>query len=138
MTVAEGRGATRQIRRMSTEMWWARLGQKIRALATWARLVRGTTTIWYVKGKGRGRTAEVETAEGSGTAEGIDTTADAEGRQRQVEGRRRGRAQTAMEGVKEGIRLWWWLEEGEGHNAKGPGSVTGRRRERTACTRRPP
>jgi hypothetical protein len=138
MTVAEGRGATRQLRRMSTEMWWARLGQKIRALATWARLVRGTTTIWYVKGKGRGRTAEVETAEGSGTAEGIDTTADMEGQQRQVEGRRRGRAQTAMEGVKEGIRLWWWLEEGEGHNAKGPGSVTGRRRERTACTRRPP
>jgi hypothetical protein len=30
MTVAEGRGATRQLRRMSTEMWWARLGQKIR------------------------------------------------------------------------------------------------------------
>jgi hypothetical protein len=138
MTAAEGRGATRRLRRMSTEMWWARLGQKIRALATWARLVRGTTTIWYVKGKGRGRTAEVETAEGSGTAEGIDTTADMEGQQRQVEGRRRGRAQTAMEGVKEGIRLWWWLEEGEGHNAKGPGSVTGRRRERTACTRRPP
>ena len=41
-------------------------------------------------------------------------------------------------GVKEGIRLWWWLEDGEGHTAKGPGSVTGRRRERTACPRRPP
>ena len=24
-----------------------------------------------------------------------------------------------------GLRLWWWLEAGEGHNAKGPGSVTG-------------
>jgi len=138
MTIAEGRGATRRLRRMSTEVWWARLGQKIRALATWARLVRGTTAIWYVKGRGRGLPAEVETAEGSDTAGENDTTAGVEGRQRQVEGRRRGRAQTAVEGVKEGIRLWWWLEDGEGHNAKGPGSVTGRRRARTACTRRPP
>jgi ribonuclease HI len=138
MTIAEGRGATRRLRRMSTEVWWAKLGQKIRAIATWARLVRGTTAIWYVNGKGRGLTAEVETAEGSDTAGENDTTAGVEGRQRQVEGRRRGRAQTAVEGVKEGIRLWWWLEDGEGHNAKGPGSVTGRRRERTACTRRPP
>ena len=138
MTVAEGRGATRRLRRISTEMWWTRLGQKIRAIATWARLVKGTTAIWYVNGKGRGLTAEVETAEGSDTAERNDTAAETEGRQRQMDGRRRGRAQTAMEGVKEGIRLWWWLEEGEGHNAKGPGSVTGRRRERTACPRRPP
>jgi hypothetical protein len=138
MTAVEGRGATRRLRRMSTEVWWARLGQKIRALATWARLVRGTTAIWYVRGKGRGLTAVAETAEGTGTADGNDTTAEMEGRQRQLEGRRRGRAQTAMEGVKEGIRLWWWLEDGEGHNAKGPGSVTGRRRERTAGTRRPP
>ena len=124
MTIAEGRGATRRLRRMSTETWWARLRQKIRALATWARLVRGTTAIWYVKGKGRGLTAVAETAEGNGTADGNDTTAEMEGRQRQLEGRRRGRAQTAMEGVKEGIRLWWWLEDGEGHNAKGPGSVS--------------
>ena len=84
------------------------------------------------QGKGRGLTAEVETAEGSDTAERNDTAAETEGRQRQMDGRRRGRAQTAMEGrVKEGIRLWWWLEEGEGHNAKGPGSVTARRRART-------
>jgi hypothetical protein len=132
MTIAEGRGATRRLRRMSTETWWARLRQKIRALATWARLVRGTTAIWYVKGKGRGMTAVAETATGNGTA------AEMEGRQRQLEGRRRGRAQTAMEGVKEGIRLWWWLEDGEGHNAKGPVSVIGRRRARPACPRRPP
>jgi hypothetical protein len=139
MTVAEGRGATRRLRRMSTEVWWARLGQKdLRALATWARLVRGTTEIWYVKGKGRGLTAEAEIAEGSDTADGNDMAAEMEGRQRQLEGRRRGRAQTAMEGVKEGIRLWWWLEDGEGHNAKGPGSVIGRRRARPDCPRRPP
>jgi hypothetical protein len=138
MTVAEGRGATRRLRRMSTETWWARLRQKIRALATWARLVRGTTKIWYVKGKGRGLTAVAATAEENGTVDGDDTTAEMEGRQRQLEGRRRGRAQTAMEGVKEGIRLWWWLEDGEGHSAKGPGSVIGRRRARPACPRRPP
>ena len=106
MTVVEGRGATRRLRRMSTETWWARLRQRIRALATWARLVRGTTEIWYVKGRGRGLTAVAETAEGNGTTDGNDTAAEMEGRQRQLEGRRRGRAQTAMEGVKEGIRLW--------------------------------
>ena len=127
MTIAEGRGATRRLRRMSTETWWARLGQKIRALATWARLVRGETGTWYVNGKGRGLTVEAETVEGNATADGNDTAAETEGRQRRVEGRRRGRAQTAMEGGKEGIRLWWWLEDGEGRNAKGPGSVTGRR-----------
>lgn len=29
------------------------------------------------------------------------------------------------------MRLWWWLEEGEGSNATGPGSVWRGRRERT-------
>ena len=45
----------------------------------------------------------------------------------------RGRAQTAMESAKEGIRLWWWLEAGEGYNAKGPEGVTARRRELRAA-----
>jgi hypothetical protein len=58
-------------------------------------------------------------AEGSGAAGGKDTADGTEGRQRPDGRLRSGRAQTAMEGVKEGIRLWWWLEEGEEHNAKG-------------------
>ena len=88
MTVAEGRGAMRRLRRMSTETWWARLGQKIRAIATWARLVRGTTASWYVNGKGRGMAAEADTAEGRYTAERNDTEAETDGQQRLEEGRR--------------------------------------------------
>ena len=131
VTIAEGRGATRRIRRISTETWWARLRQKICALATWARLVRGDTKAWYVIGKGRGLPVE-ETAEEHGTEEEEDNANRTEERQRQGERQTRGRAQTAMDSAKEGIRLWWWLEAGEGNNAKGPGSVTARRRARTA------
>ena len=130
LTVTEGRGATRRIRRISTETWWVSLRQKICALATWARLVRGETRTWYVNGKGRGLPVE-EAAEEHGTAEEEDTADRTEERQRQGERQMRGRAQTAMDSAKEGIRLWWWLEAGEGNNAKGPGSVTARRRART-------
>ena len=131
LTVTEGRGATRRIRRISTETWWGRLRQKICALATWARPVRGETRTWYVNGKGRGLPVE-EAAEEHGTAEEEDMADGTEERQRQGERQTRGRAQTAMDSAKEGIRLWWWLEAGEGNNAKGPGSVTARRRARTA------
>ena len=52
--------------------------------------------------------------EDHGTAEGKDTVEGTEERQQQMERQTRGRAQTAMESAKEGIRLWWWLEAGEG------------------------
>ena len=72
-----------------------------------------------------------EAEEEHGTAEEEDTADRTEERQRQGERQTQGRAQTVMDSAKEGIRLWWWLEAGEGNNAKGPGSVTARRRART-------
>lgn len=65
---------------------------------------------------GRGLPVE-EAAEEYGTAEEEDTADRTEERQRQGERQTRGRAQTAMDSAKEGIRLWWWLEAGEGNNA---------------------
>ena len=52
LTVAEGRGGTRRIRRIGTETWWARLRQKICALATWARLVRCVCVCVEKQGNG--------------------------------------------------------------------------------------
>ena len=94
LTVTEGRGATRRIRRISTETWWVRLRQKICALATWARLVRGETRTWYVNGKGRGLPVEEarrrNMARRKKRTRRIGRRSDSDkGRDRREEGRRR-------------------------------------------------
>ena len=82
----------------------------------------------------KGQSAWALTTAGAAKVEamaGVRAVARTEERQRQGERQTQGRAQTAMDSAKEGIRLWWWLEAGEGNNTKGPGSVTARRRART-------
>lgn len=106
--VEEGRGEERRLVRVDVERWWARLQQRTHAMATWARVVRRNDRGWYVRGEGRGRQGGEATERGGERDTGRETAV---------------RAGNATRGEREGVRLWWWLEEGDGGDARGPGSV---------------
>ena len=100
---------------------------------------RNDSDMRYVNGKGRGLTAEVETAEGSDTAGGNDTAADVEGRQRhgwkeggEEERKRRWRASRKESGYGGG-----WRKE-RGTTPKDQGASQAEDEHERSVARRPP
>jgi ribonuclease HI len=108
--MVEGRGDARRLVRVDEEKWWSRLQQRVHAVAAWARVHGGDTRRWYVRGEGRGIAA-------------AETNAAARPERDAGMERRGMRAQPAAVSTREGVRLWWWLEGGEGADASGPASV---------------
>ena len=112
----EGRGKGKRLVRVQEQLWWARLQQRLVALATWALEVRGDTMEWYVRGKGR--SMQPEGVHPGGEEENVDGE-----REVQRRGGRRKVATQAIHATKEGVRMMWWLMQGEGADARGPISV---------------
>ena len=113
----ERKGKAKKLVRVHEQLWWARLRQKVRAMAAWALEVRGNTMEWYVKGRGRSRQPAVTQGGDGGGRAGAE-------RDEQQGGRvRRKVAAQAAHATREGVRLAWWLMRGEGADARGPISV---------------
>ena len=88
------------------------LKQKIKILTFWAVHVQGNTEQWLVRGRGVPRTDGLERGEEQANNENVE-----ERKERQQ------RRACAAKSTREGIRLWWWLAEGNGADARGPRSV---------------
>ena len=126
--VTKGRGTSALLIRCPTELWWDRLQQRIRAMATWAKEVRGSTQEWYVRGSGA---REEDVYQEDVFAEEDEREEREEGEEERGAERASGRAGAVQESTREGIRLWWWMAGGEGGDASGPMSVRWGRRART-------
>ena len=108
ITAQHAKGGKVMIQRLPVERWWERMKLKIRALAWWAMTARKNMMRWYVRGEGgqgaAAWTAPIRANRGNGEARQRPSIA-------------------AVHSTREGVRLWWWIENGEGTKANGPLSV---------------
>ena len=112
ITTVSSSSAMRKVMRCSEETWWARLKQKTKAMTFWATDVKGTTEEWLVRGRGKPTIDGPERGKEQANNENVE-----ERKERQQ------RRTCAAQSTREGIRLWWWLAEGNGADARGPRSV---------------
>ena len=156
--------------RVDVDRWRDLLSDKIRALGTWARVMRIREKVkacarWRAAGEHvmadirkrkeeeRKKRAEREQREqrerersdakrSSGRLGELKAKGYSETRKyvrRQGEEKRRRRAMAAQHGARVGVRMWWWMEEGEGWDATGPQSVRrGRHEDKGTPTRTKP
>ena len=127
VVVADGRGAKRRITRMAEETWWARLRQRVRAVATWAVEMKGEQREWYTRSVGVPAEPQVvAVGVAQARAGGADEEEGGDGR--------RARAVPTVMSARDGVRVWWWMAGGMGWDASGPLSVQeGRWAKRTVA-----
>ena len=135
--------------KLAWSKWYRLMIDRVRAIGTWARVMRlrerEQARRWWKKA-GEWARQEADRRKAADTARkaeaererreredgrrhsdrlrGVEKVAYKEARtwQRRVESGRR-MATTAQHGARVGVRVWWWLEEGEGWDASGPRSV---------------
>ena len=71
-----------------------------------------------------GLNAEVGTARQSERLKEVEAVQYAEVRTKKTKQERRRGAVAATWSTRVGLRLWWWMEKGDGWDARGPSSVT--------------
>ena len=126
------------------ELWFSRLRDRVRALATWAVVMRlrqrrearrRAVGRWQkaLEGWRRARAETEEEADQPPLEAGerrserlreVHVMRYDETRRNKARPTRQRRAVAAVWSARVGLRLWWWMERGEGWDARGPGSVT--------------
>ena len=129
------------------ELWYARLRDRVRAIGTWAVIMRIRARAiaskkarerwrkvwdWWKKSRERAEeekehTKEIEKVRKGRQSERLREVKEVQYAEARTWKRKQVKERRAVEATwstRIGIRLWWWMERGDGWDARGPSSVT--------------